>query len=264
MLTADDAGRMDGRVEILRARLFPLDLSRRASDVEKVLKECVAQGLVIPYQWDGKPFLQLSKWQRCSPAKTAKYPDSVGSFRIEYVAADTRDGEKEFVESSMFGRGGLTGGEPIRNPGSYGPKGCGRDAEGIGKGSDRFVSGDGDGDGDGDEGAGKPSPLSPKKRRAKGETLTAWADSLTDDAVPAADPIFDWAQSVGIPREWIAVAWWIFEGRYTDSDKAYSDWRAVFRKAVREDWLKAWRQTRSGEWELTTAGVQAQREMAHG
>lgn len=103
---------------------------------------------------------------------------------------------------------------------------------------------------------------SSKKRRPKKRLFVEWADDLSGPAVPTDDPLFDWAQSVGIPREWIAIAWWIFEARYDESDKAYSDWRAVFRKAVREDWLKAWRQTRSGEWELTTAGIQAQREMA--
>lgn len=100
LLAADDAGRMDGRVEMLRARLFPLS-SRRASDVEKQLSECVAKGLVIPYEWNGKPFVQLAKWQRCSPCVTSKYPWKDGSHRIEYVRRETRDGDKEFVVSSL-------------------------------------------------------------------------------------------------------------------------------------------------------------------
>lgn len=101
MLTADDAGRMDGRVEILRARLFPLDISRRASDVEKTLSECVAQGLVIPYERKGQRFLQVAKWQRCSPCVTSKYPWTDGTFRIEYRKVETRDGEKDFVVTSL-------------------------------------------------------------------------------------------------------------------------------------------------------------------
>lgn len=101
LLAADDAGRMDGRVEILRARLFPLDLSRRASDVEKTLSECVKQGLVIPYEWKGQRFLQIAKWQRCSPCVTSKFPWRDGSFRIVYVKLDTRDGEKDFASTSV-------------------------------------------------------------------------------------------------------------------------------------------------------------------
>jgi len=107
-----------------------------------------------------------------------------------------------------------------------------------------------------------------KEKRTRGKakvcTLTDWIAELGDnDAVPADDPIFDWAAKVGIPRDWIALAWWAFEGRYTGDGqgraKTYADWRATFRNAVREDWLKLWRHGAEG-YVLTTAGQQAQRE----
>lgn len=100
LLAADDAGRMDGRVEMLRARLFPLS-SRRASDVEKQLSDCVRLGLVIPYEWGGKPYVQLAKVQRCSPCTNSKFPWKDGSHKITYVKRETRDGEKEFVLTSL-------------------------------------------------------------------------------------------------------------------------------------------------------------------
>ena len=117
----------------------------------------------------------------------------------------------------------------------------------------------------------KPLAISHKKqeKRAHGKaktcTLTDWIAELGDnDAVPADDPIFDWAAKVGIPRDWIALAWWVFEGRYTGDGqgraKTYADWRATFRNAVREDWLKLWRAGADG-FVLTTAGQTAQREM---
>ena len=108
-----------------------------------------------------------------------------------------------------------------------------------------------------------------KEKHARGKakvcTLTDWIAELGDaDAVPADDPIFDWAAKVGIPRDWIALAWWVFEGRYTGDGqgraKTYADWRATFRNAVREDWLKLWRAGADG-FVLTTAGQTAQREM---
>ena len=104
-----------------------------------------------------------------------------------------------------------------------------------------------------------------KGKRAKVCTLTDWIAELGDtDPVPADDPIFDWAGKVGIPRDWIALAWWVFEGRYTGDgqgrEKTYADWRATFRNAVREDWLKLWRAGADG-FVLTTAGQTAQREM---
>lgn len=137
MLTADDAGRMDGRVEILRARLFPLDISRRASDVEKTLSECVSQGLVIPYEWKGQRFLQIAKWQRCSPCVTSKHPWKDGTFRIEYVKAETRDGQKDFSATSL----------PM-------DKGSVRDTDGIEVVIPPMT---GDGDGDGDDKTPSPS-----------------------------------------------------------------------------------------------------------
>lgn len=105
----------------------------------------------------------------------------------------------------------------------------------------------------------------PRAGKAKSVTLADWIDRLGGgDAVPADDPIFDWAAKVGLPRDWIALAWWAFEGRYTGDGqgaaKTYTDWRATFRNAVREDWLKLWRAGPDG-YVLTTAGKQAQMEM---
>lgn len=101
LLAADDAGRFDGRLEIIRARLFPLDSSRRASDVEKMLSDCSKENLVRSYEFKGKPFLQIAKWQRCSNAKVSKYPDRNGKYVIEFVDLETRDGQKEYVSSSL-------------------------------------------------------------------------------------------------------------------------------------------------------------------
>jgi hypothetical protein len=114
---------MDGRAEIVRARLFPLDSSRRAKDVEQQLAECEKQHLLLRYSWGGKCFIQVTKWQRSSPAMTSKYPDRNGSFRISWATLDTRDGAKEFVESSIVSANGI-------------PKGSGCHAEGMPKGLD--------------------------------------------------------------------------------------------------------------------------------
>jgi hypothetical protein len=108
----------------------------------------------------------------------------------------------------------------------------------------------------------EPRASKPKKvSKAGGVTLREWSLDLGDeDAVPVADPIFAWAEAQGIQPDWIALAWFAFENRYADDSKTYTDWRAVFRRALRDDWLKLWRMGRNG-WELTTAGIQAQREM---
>jgi hypothetical protein len=102
----------------------------------------------------------------------------------------------------------------------------------------------------------------PASKREKKVRLTDWIAALGGgDTVPSDDPLFDWAQTAGIPRDWIALAWWAFEARYESDTKTYADWRAVFRRAVREDWLRLWRKARAGGWELTTAGEGVRCEM---
>lgn len=122
------------------------------------------------------------------------------------------------------------------------------------------------------EGASKPHyPVTAsdtaKKKKAKSAavTLPDWIAALDGaDTVPADDSIFGWAKSAGVPAEWIGLAWWAFENRYgpegKDKSKTYTDWRAVFRTAVKEDWLRLWRKGREG-WELTTAGENVRCEM---
>ena len=103
----------------------------------------------------------------------------------------------------------------------------------------------------------------PKREKKIEQTLADWVLSLPDDEeiISDSDTIYDWAAKLGLPRSWIQLAWFSFEGKYGDNGKTYADWRAVFRKALREDWLHLWRTNRNGDWELTTAGQMAGREM---
>ena len=105
----------------------------------------------------------------------------------------------------------------------------------------------------------------PRKRKRSDElTLSDWVLSLpeTEEIISEDDGIYEWAEKQQIPRTWIALAWSSFEARYVDKRKKYSDWRRVFRTAVREDWLRLWRADPGGRgWTLTTAGEMAQREM---
>lgn len=73
------------------------------------------------------------------------------------------------------------------------------------------------------------------------------------------DPIFEWSEAAGIPEEWLSLAWTEFKSRYRGNDKRYSDWRAVFRNAVRNNWFKFWRIGNDGQYVLTTEGEMARR-----
>ncbi len=106
----------------------------------------------------------------------------------------------------------------------------------------------------------------PRKPKADGAVcLRTWLDGLKtrqEQPVPPEDPVFAYAQQVGIPREFLALAWRQFRHRYTEQHpgKRYRDWRRVFRNAVEGNWLKLWwLDPASGQYALTTVGLQAQR-----
>lgn len=111
LVKCDDAGRFDGRIEYIRSHLFPLGTDRRLGDVEKAIEEMEQLGLLLRYEYKGKPFLQVTKWQKCGKTLKSRYPWKDGSFNIHFVTLDTRDGEKDFVATSILD-GVATGSTP--------------------------------------------------------------------------------------------------------------------------------------------------------
>ncbi|HMB57820.1 MAG TPA: hypothetical protein VKM35_11515 [Arenimonas sp.] len=104
------------------------------------------------------------------------------------------------------------------------------------------------------------------ERSPKGAcTFSKWIESLEGkEAIPPDDPVFLYAETVGIPADYLALAWAWFERTYgsggTRSGKRYSRWPQVFRKAVEDNWPKAWFADGDG-FKLSTVGIQLQREM---
>lgn len=106
-------------------------------------------------------------------------------------------------------------------------------------------------------GASAPAAGAPKKPRE--QTLPEWLATIEGDAIPADDPIFTYASGVGLPADFLLIAWREFEARSTDSGKRYRDWRKAFRNCVRANWYSLWAMDREGAYYLTTAGKQAER-----
>jgi len=76
MNRVDDFGRHSANTALLRAALFPLQLTKVSeSDVSKLLLECEKCGLLKAWvsEDDGKPYLVLSKWEKGRALKS-KYP----------------------------------------------------------------------------------------------------------------------------------------------------------------------------------------------
>ena len=77
MVNCDDYGRFDGRVSIIKNRLFPLKEGLKPKTVETALRKLVEVGLVVLYESDGKPYLYLPTWEKYQTIrnKQSKYPD---------------------------------------------------------------------------------------------------------------------------------------------------------------------------------------------
>jgi len=108
------------------------------------------------------------------------------------------------------------------------------------------------------------TPIPPEGGKRSGPVgLKAWLEAIKakgEKAIPEGHAVFVYAEEVGIPSEMLALAWAEFRHRYTQPDaKRYRDWRIVFLKAVRGNWLKLWFVGADGAYGLTTVGHQAQR-----
>lgn len=77
MVNCDDYGRMDGRVKVIKSRLFPLkDMTE--DDMLRLLAELEKADLIKGYEVNGHPYLQMKTWERHQQvrAKRSKYPSA--------------------------------------------------------------------------------------------------------------------------------------------------------------------------------------------
>lgn len=113
------------------------------------------------------------------------------------------------------------------------------------------------------KGAGTQGEEKPAKAKRSAIGLPAFLQACRKDGekpIPESDAVFEYAEKVGIPLEFLRLHWLEFKTRYSDPDaKRYKDWRAVYRKSVRGNWLKLWFFAPDGSVALTTVGEQARR-----
>ena len=80
IVNCDDYGRFDGRPAIIKNRLFPLKESLTTKVISKAVNTLVIAGLVVLYEFEGKPYLYLPTWNdhQNVRAKRSKYPSPEG------------------------------------------------------------------------------------------------------------------------------------------------------------------------------------------
>jgi len=74
LVTVDDFGRYDARPSMIKSACYPVKESVTSAKCEALLKEIADCGLILVYQVDGKPYLQVRKWDNAPRSKESKYP----------------------------------------------------------------------------------------------------------------------------------------------------------------------------------------------
>lgn len=135
--------------------------------------------------------------------------------------------------------------------------------KGNGKETDETISKRTKRNGNGHTDTDKNTPHNPPQGGKRGPIgIKAFLKQCDADGVtpiPEGDAVFVYAAKVGIPQEFLELAWWEFVERNIESGKTYRDWRRAFRNCVRGNWYKLWYAQGDG-LELTTQGVLAMRK----
>ncbi len=84
IVQCDDYGRMDARPSLLKSRLFPLREDIESDTVKQAVNTLANAGLVLLYEAQGQPYLQLLTWEKHQRVRNkrsrfpAPYPDDDG------------------------------------------------------------------------------------------------------------------------------------------------------------------------------------------
>lgn len=97
-------------------------------------------------------------------------------------------------------------------------------------------------------------------------TFKSWLESIPEGekAIPADDPVYAYADKVGLPEAYLRLEWEWFKRKYLTESKRQKSWPQKFRNAVEGGWGSLWRIGADGQFFLTTEGQQFQRSLPGG
>lgn len=119
----------------------------------------------------------------------------------------------------------------------------------------------------GREGKGKEGKESDANtRQSPAITFKSWLESIPEGekAIPADDPVYAYADKVGLPEAYLRLEWEWFKRKYLTESKRQKSWPQKFRNAVEGGWGSLWRIGADGQFFLTTEGQQLQRSLPGG
>jgi hypothetical protein len=73
LLVADDFGRFDGRLPVIRARCYPIS-EIDAKEIERRLLAVAERSLILRYEVSGKPFIVIPNFKQRTRAMKSKFP----------------------------------------------------------------------------------------------------------------------------------------------------------------------------------------------
>lgn len=100
-------------------------------------------------------------------------------------------------------------------------------------------------------------------KKTSAVSLKSWLQKIKESgekAIGEDDPIFAYAEKVGITDDMLRLAWLGFKRQFLESQKRQKDWRAHFRNAVRGNWIRVWGIDADGMAYLTSVGRQLAKE----
>lgn len=226
----DDGGNHPASAKTLKAEIFPAD-DISAERVQGLLDELIDNDLLLPYESAGKKYLHVTGWHHQKiEKKNFKHPmpeiqrPIAEEWTDDTPAIDTTDS----VDRQPVADDSTTDRRPIDDLST---------TEGKGR-----------------EGSKPKPPIPPLQggdspveklvaKRSAAVTLKTFLDQCRqtgEKPIPESDKVFDFADEVGIPHDWLRLVWLEFKVRYDSGQKRYKDWRQVFRNAVRGNWFKVW------------------------
>lgn len=218
----DDQGVHPASTARLKMEVFPADDFTK-EQVADMVAELVAHDLLQEYEVEGQKYWLVTGWKHQKIDKPSKkYPLPLGE--------DSPNGRGEVAErSGTEGKGKDVEGEEEKSPPNP-PKG------------------------------GTPSGKSSKRSGQIGLTeFLAACHEQGEKAIPEDDAVFAYADSIGLPHDFVALAWAWFKRKWAKKRQAgVRGWRQTFRNAVEDNWPKYWYPDADGRFQLTSAGKQAQ------
>lgn len=102
IVNCDDFGRYDGRPAIIKNRLFPLKENLTLKNVSAAINKLASAGLVVLYEFEGKPFLCLPTWNEHQSvrAKRSKYPAPEDGVKTSEIICKQMQADVPVIQSN--------------------------------------------------------------------------------------------------------------------------------------------------------------------